>query len=174
MEYLIADNPNKDMVAYSSIKERLLEEYENLKNTLNDMSVKAKQIATEEIKTIWTLRYEPLSFVKLDSESWVKSIHEIFRLIFEVNLKLEIDEKLKTILNWSARIDQWEEEVKSNLIYSVPEEIYGKEFELCKIPTQTLKKVKELEKKVQTLAKTVIDYQNVSISYINSNDVLII
>ena len=169
MEYLKADNPNKDMVAYSNIEERLFKEYENLKNTLSGMSLKANQIINKEV-TERTPRYEHFTFVKLDSESWVKSIHEILRLIFEVNLQLEIDAKLKTILKWSAGIDQWEEEVKSNLVYSVPEEIYGEDIELCKIPTQTLKKVKELEKKVQILAKTVIDYQNVSISYYAFSD----
>ena len=95
-------------------------------------------------------------------------------MIFEVNLLNEIDAKLKVILNWSARLDQCEEENKSNLVYSVPKEIYGEEFKLCKIPIQTLKKVKELEKKVQILAKTVIDYQNVSIFNFFSSDALII
>ena len=76
-------------------------------------------------------------------------------------MKPEITSKLKAILNWSAGIDQYKEESKSSSVYSVPEEIYGKEFELCKIPTQTLKKVKELEKKVQTLAKAAISYQKV-------------
>ena len=55
-------------------------------------------------------------------------------------MKSEIDEKLKTILNWSGGIEQYREESKSELDHSVPEEIYEKEFELCKIPTQTLKK----------------------------------
>ena len=162
------------MIAYSSIKERLNEEYDNLKNALKDMSVKAKKIATKEIKTNKTPRYEPLSFVKLDSEIWVKSIFEILRLIFEVNLKAEIDAKLKAILNWSVKINEWEEEIKSNLVYSVSDEIYGKEFELCKIPTQTLKKVKELERKVQFLAETVINYQNVSMLYFFLSDTIII
>ena len=51
MEYLVSENANKDMVAYSSIKEKLEEEYGDLKNTLNDMTVKAKQIITKQTKT---------------------------------------------------------------------------------------------------------------------------
>ena len=138
------------------------------------MSVNAKIIATEEINAKIKPRYEPLTFVKKDSEIWMKSIQEILRMMFEINLKAEINAKLKAILNWSAGINHYEEEAKSHLDYSVPDKIYGKEFKFCKIPIQTLKKIKELEKKVQILAKTVIDYQNVSIFNFFSSDALII
>ena len=84
--------------------------------------------------------------------------------MFEVNMKYEIEAKLKTILNWSEEIEQYKEESKSSSVYSVPDEIYGNEFVLCKIPTQTLKKIKELEKRVQTLAEAAIDYHEVRIS----------
>ena len=83
------------------------------------------------------------------------------RLIFEAIIKPEIDEKLKAILNWSAGIEQYREESKSSSNFLVPDQIYGKEFELCKIPTQTLKKMKELEKRIQNLAKAAIAYQKV-------------
>ena len=83
MEYLISENFNKDMVAYSNIKEKLEEEYEDLKNTLNDMTVKAKQITTNKTKTSKAPKYEPLSFVMPDSNKWIKSILELLRLIFE-------------------------------------------------------------------------------------------
>ena len=75
------------------------------------------------------------------------------RLIFEASVKPEIEAKLKAILNWSAGIEQCKEESKSNSVYSVPNEIYGKEFELCKVPTQALKKVKELEERAQLWQK---------------------
>ena len=161
MEYLISENANKDMFAYSNIKEKLEEEYGDLKNTLNDMIVKAKQITTMKTKTSKAPKYEPLSFVMPDSDKWIKSILGVLRLTFEANMKPEIESKLKAILNWSAGIDQYKEEYKSSSFYSVPDEIYGKELELCKIPTQTLKKVKDLQKRVQTLAKAAITYQKV-------------
>ena len=47
MEYLISENANKDMVTYRKIKKKLEEEYGDLKNTLKDMTVKAKQIIIE-------------------------------------------------------------------------------------------------------------------------------
>ena len=164
MEYLISENDNKDMSEYSSIKEKLDEEYGVLKNTLNDMTVKAKQIVEKEAKTDRARQYEPLSFVKSDSEKWIQSILRVFRLVFEANMKPEIEVKLKAILNWSAGIEQYKEEFKSSSIYSIPDDIYGKEFKLCKIPIQTLKKLKELEKRVQNLAKAAISYQKVRIS----------
>ena len=68
MEYLIGENSNKDMVAYNKIKEKLEEESGTLKNTLNDMTVKAKQITTKKTKTSKALKYELLSFVMPDSD----------------------------------------------------------------------------------------------------------
>ena len=140
MEYLISENSNKEMVEYSKIKEKLEKEYEDLKNTLNVMNVKAKQITTKETKTSKALKYEDLTFVIPNSNKWIKSIQELLKLMFEANMKSEIESKLKAILNWSSRIDQYNEESKSSSVYSVPDEIYDKELELCKIPIQTLKK----------------------------------
>ena len=48
MEFLKIENSNKDMNAYNKIKERLEEENESLKNTLENMTEKAKHIASEE------------------------------------------------------------------------------------------------------------------------------
>ena len=84
--------------------------------------------------------------------------------MYEMNMKAEIEAKLNVILNWSAGIEQYKEESKSSSVYLVPDKIYGKEFELCKIPTQTLKKIKELEKRVQTLAEAAINYHKVRIT----------
>ena len=147
------------------MKTKIDEEYGSLKNTLSDMTMKANQIITKESKNDRLLQYESLSFVQSDYEKWKQSINGVLILMLEANMKSEIEAKLKTILNWSAEIHQYREEFKSNSVYLVPHEIYGKEFELWKIPTQTLKKVKELEKRVQTLANTAIAYQKVRISY---------
>ena len=46
--------------------------------------------------------------------------------MFEVNMKPEIDSKLKVILNWSAGIEKYKEESKSSSVYSVPDEIMVK------------------------------------------------
>ena len=105
--------------------------------------------------------YRSLSFVKLDSEKCVQIILDLLRLIFEANISIEVDIKLKTLLNWSAKVDQHEEETKLNSAFLVPDNIYGKELDLCKIPTQNLSKIEDLEKRVQNLAKTAIAYQKV-------------
>ena len=56
------------MTAYSSIKAKLDEEYGNLKNTLSDMTLKAKKITMKENETIKKSQYESISFVKPDSQ----------------------------------------------------------------------------------------------------------
>ena len=166
MECLKNENANNDTTEYREIKANIDEGCWNLKNILSDMTVKAEKIIAKEAKTDKTPQYELLSFVKSDSQKWIQSIFGVLRLIFEVNMKAEIEAKLKTILNWSSGIEQYNEESKSSSVYSIPNEIYGNEFELCKIPTQTLNKMKELEKRVQTLAKAAIAYKKVIISYL--------
>ena len=56
------------MTAYSSIKAKLDEEYGNLKNTLRDMTLKAKKITMKEKETVKKPQYEHISFVKPDSQ----------------------------------------------------------------------------------------------------------
>ena len=114
-----------------------------------------------------TPTYETVSFVKKDSENWVQRIYEILRLIFEVFMKSEIEAELSAIFNWSAGIHQQEQEANLNSFNTIDDEIYGKILTLCRIPTQSMKKIKELEKKVQALANYAIDNQNVCIFSIN-------
>ena len=172
---MINGDTNKDMIAYNNIKAKLDEEYTNLKNTLNDMTVKAEQIVAKKANTDKPPKFELFSFVKSDSEKWRQNIIEVLKLIYEVNLKSEIETKLNIILNWSAGIEQYKEESKSSSVYSVPDKIYEKELKLCKIPTQTLKKLKELENRIQNIAKASIAYQKVRISYyFRLNDMFII
>ena len=68
MKYFQSESSNKDMITYNKIKTKLDEEYGNLKNILDDMTTKANQIVMEETITDRLPQYEPLSFVKSDSE----------------------------------------------------------------------------------------------------------
>ena len=138
------------------------------------MTLKAKQIVEKKTKYDRPFQYETLSFIKSDYEKWIQSILGILRLMYEMNMKAEIEAKLNVILNWSAGIEQYKEESKSSSVYLVPDKIYGKEFELCKIPTQTLKKIKELEKRVQTLAEAAINYHKVRITWFSLNVMLLL
>ena len=159
MEYLKNSDTDKDMDTQKLIKDEYDKEFYILKNSLLDLTVKAKKIIVAEEKGEKTSKYESLSFVKQDCEKCKKSILQILRFIYEINMKTEIDAKLNTILNWSEGIDQIDEENKSNFNNTVPKEIYGKKVKLCKIPIQTLNKVKELEERVHKLAKAAIIYK---------------
>ena len=164
MEYSASNNTNKDFKECKRVKDELDQEYFSLKNTLNETTLRANQITIiKEMKTAKNSWYEDLSFIKFGYEKWLQNILQILRLIFEANIKSEIEAKLKTILNWSGGIEQYEDEAKSNSVYSVPNEIYGEEFQLCKIPTQTLKKIKELEIDIQNIAKISSIHQKVKI-----------
>ena len=65
-EFIKSESSNKDVTEYIKIKAKLEEEMENLKNTLNDMTVNAKQIVAKKTITNKPPQYEPLSFVKSD------------------------------------------------------------------------------------------------------------
>ena len=97
MKYLEIERENIDIVTYKKVKSQIDKEYDSLSNTLNEMTNKAKQAITSEVKTNMIPRYEPLSFVKISSDKWVESIFQILKFIFEANMKSEIELKLRTI-----------------------------------------------------------------------------
>ena len=125
------------------------------------MTVKVKKIISEEGNTNKAHKYELVSFVKPDSERCRKSILQVLRIISEINMKSKIESKLNMFLNWSENINEIYEDEMEDLDSSISNKIYGKTFELCKIPTQNLEKMKLLEQRVQALAKTAITYQQV-------------
>ena len=162
MEWVKSPESRIDIKIFNKSKGQLDEECDNLKRILSDMTVKAKQIISEEGNTNKAHKYELVSFAKSDSERCQKSILQVLRIISEINMKPEIESKLNMFLNWSENINEIYE--FDDLDSSISNKIYGKTFELCKIPTQTLEKMKLLEKKrVQILAKTAITYQQVRV-----------
>ena len=165
MEYIKWEDVRNDFTNYQKAKSKIDKEYNNLKSTLKEMTVKSQQILTKEEKADKTLRFESFSFVKLDSERWMEKIDEILKLIFEIDMTLEIKAKINTIKNWSKGISQYEEEEKYNFIDFIPDDIYGKKYELCKIPTQNLNNVKELQNKIKNMAEANLVYQNVRVKY---------
>ena len=85
----------------------------------------------------------------------------ILKIMFEINTKIEIKQILDKILKWSGRSKKSNEESKEDQIYSIPKELYGQKFELCRFPTQVLEKIKEMESKIKSMAKEAIEYQKV-------------
>ena len=77
----------------------------------------------------------------------------ILKIMFEINTKIEIKQILDKILKWSGRSKKSNEESKEDQIYSIPKELYGQNFELCRFPTQVLEKIKEMESKIKSMAK---------------------
>ena len=163
IEWVNSPESRKDIAIFNKFKNQLDEECESLTSILSDMTVKAKKIIGEEGNTNKAHKYEVVSFAESDSERCRKSILQVLRIISEINMKPEIESKLNMFLNWSENINEIYEEEKEDLDSSISNKIYGKTFELCKIPTQNLEKIKLLEKKVQTLAKTAITYQQVRV-----------
>ena len=74
---------------------------------------------------------------------------------------MKLINKIDMILRWSQGDLQYHEEAKHNAEHIIPNDIYEKTIELCKIPTQTLDKVKELEERVQIMAKIALTYEKV-------------
>ena len=163
MEWVKSPESRKNTDIFNKFKTQLDEECDSLINILSDMTVKAKKIISEEENTNKAQKYELVSFIKSDSERCRKSILQVLRIISEINMKSEIESKLNMLLNWSENINEIYEEEKEDLDYSISSNIYGKTFNLCKIPTQNLEKMKLLENRVQTLAKTAITYQEVRV-----------
>ena len=139
MKFLEIEKENIDKITYSEIKCQIDGEYEDLLSILNSMINKAKQVIMSEKKTVMIKRYQSVSFVKQLTDKWVESIYKILKLIFEVNMKSEIELKLKMILNWSGIFNKYEEETKQSQVFPVQNSIYGKKFSLWRIPIQHYK-----------------------------------
>ena len=72
----------------------------------------------------------------------------------------EISGKIKAILNWSQGFLQ-QEETKSDSNISDFIKLCEKEYKFCKIPTQSMVKINEIEDTIQEMAKIIIDYKQV-------------
>ena len=160
IQYVRNEDIDRDMVTYNKVKNQIDEEYSSLKSTLTDLTIKAQKIISEDRSKAF--KYESISFVSLYYEKCVSIILKLFRIIFEVNMKPEIESKLKIILKWSKGINIFKEEAKLDQSYIIPNDIYEQDIELCKIPTQTLKKIKELEKSMHEMSKAIIIYKKVN------------
>ena len=68
-------------------------------------------------------------------------------MIPEVWDKIETDSLIQVIVDSNGGVPL-EEETKENLTSSVPDHIYGKEYQLVHIPTQSLAQFKEFENKI--------------------------
>ena len=160
MGYLNSDNVNLDRIAYNMVKSDINSLYQNLTIMLDDMTQKSKIIAKNEPEVEKPISYESLSSIKVDSKNWVKTVLQLLSLVFEINLRPKVETKVKAILKWSK---DWgkSEKAKVGSVDLIPEEVYGQEIELCKIPTQSLKNVKDLEIKVQNMARNTTANQKV-------------
>ena len=75
-------------------------------------------------------------------------------MIPEVWDKIETDSLIKVIVDSNNGVSL-EEEIKENLTSSIPDKIYGKEYQLVHIPTQSLIQFKEFEKRIKTNCKII-------------------
>ena len=73
---------------------------------------------------------------------------KILKIIFEINTKLEISQILDKILKWSRESKNAKDELKVHYFNSVPKELYGKTFKICRFSTQVLEVINEMEIKI--------------------------
>ena len=141
MEYLRSKEVDKDTATYNQVKGQLDKKYKDLTSVLKETSINGQRIVINQEKFDNNLKYDCLSFVFTNWEKWKNYIMDIFRIIFEVNMKSEIEAKLQTLLLWSREVyvdeEDEKEQEKYTILDSVSSKIYGKTFKLCKIPIQS-------------------------------------
>ena len=107
------------MEAFKAPKTQLDDECKNLTSILNGMTIKAKKIINEEGKAKKAHKYETISFAESDSERCRKSILQVLKIIFEINMISEIESKLNLFSNWSENINEIYEEEKEDINSSI-------------------------------------------------------
>ena len=98
------------------------------------------------------LKFEDLSFIKDDWDKCRNTIFKILSMIPQVWDKIESDSFVQVIFNSQEGVPL-EEEIKEDTTSSVSDSIYGKEYQLIHIPTQSLKSFKKFEEKIKNNCK---------------------
>ena len=174
IEYFSIKNNKKNPVSFKKAKERIDDNFKELKTLLKNLASKCSLInqkGTNTIKSKSKMSYEDLTFIK---DNWDKcriTIFQILSMIPEVWEKIEADSLVQVIVDSSQGVPL-EEERKENPITSVPDHIYGKEYKLVHIPTQSFVQFKEFENKIKANCEAIENCVEVLHFFINSNDLL--
>ena len=161
MEYIRDEDAGKHYYKYYKLKEDIFIEYKSLEETLSKIIQKAELINKHYIMINKEEQYESLLFVEQDSNKWIEHVLSILKMICDIRMNTEIYQLLNNILKLDKRAKKSEKEPNEYELNYIPEELYGKNFELCRFPTQVVDKIKEIEWKMKSMAKKVIEYKKV-------------
>ena len=137
--------------------ENNFEELNILLESLTFKCLSIGQLKTNTIRNKSKIKYEDLTFIKDDCNKCRDIILKILSMIPEVWNKIETDSLIQVIVDSNEGVSL-EEETKETLTSSIPDHIYGKEYQLVHIPTQSLLQFKELENKIGLILN--LAYQN--------------
>ena len=150
MEYFSIKKDKKNPVMFKKVKGLIDDNFKELKTLLKNLASKCSLInqkGTKTIKSKSKMSYEDLSFIKDNWDKCRNTIFQILSMIPEVWEKVEADSLVQVLVDSSQGVPL-EEERKESLITSVPDHIYGKEYKLVHIPTQSFVQFKEFENKI--------------------------
>ena len=142
VKIIIIKSKNNKENLYGNILEDLESKLEDIKSIVITMKQKKIKSLTEllntETKTEMkeTSKYKSISFIKDDCEKCSKIIHEILISIFETSLGRQIELLIYVLDNTNKGIEI-DEELKFNSYIEVPDEIYGKTYNLIDISLQS-------------------------------------
>ena len=157
IEYFSIDSDEKNPDLYQKVKELIEDNFGELKTLLESLASKCLRINHHKAKTLSSdckMKYEYLSFIKDDCDKCRNTIFKILSMIPEVWDKIETNSLIQVIVG-SIEGMSLEEGAKENLISSIPDHIYGKEYQLVHIPTQSFVQFKEFENKIKTNCKII-------------------
>ena len=123
-------------------------ELNTLLESLTSKCNRIKLLNTKTISSNTKMKYEYLTFIKDDCDKCRNTIFKILSMIPEVWDKIETDSLIQVIVDENGGVP-FEEESKENLTSSIPDNIYGKEYQLVHIPTQSLVQFKKFENKIK-------------------------
>ena len=150
IDYFNIENDKKDPKSYKKVKGLIEDNFGELKNLLESLSSKCMRINQLITKTTISnskMKYEYLTFIKDDYDKCKNTIFMILSMIPEIWDKIETDSLVRVIVDSYEGVPL-DEEAKESIPSLVPDYIYGKEYQLVHIPTQSLVQFRELEDKI--------------------------
>ena len=150
IDYFNIKKNKANFALFQKFKGVIDDKFNELNIILKNLAIKCSLINQKGKKTIKSksqMSYEDLSFIKDDWDKCRNTIFKILWTIPKVWEKNEADSLVQTIVDSKQGVsfEEWTE----SLVESVPDYIYGKQYQLVQLPTQSLMQFKELENKIE-------------------------
>ena len=163
IDYFKSDKNEINNRKFVLIEDEVQRNLDYIKSTLKTMTERIYQAIEsrknkEKIKASMIF-FDEFSFVRKDLNEWRERILTILSLISGLSSKNQAASLVQAMTDFEKEIDL--EEKKDEQKFSVPYEIYNREYEMVNFPSQCIQSIKNYEQKIITIWEYLENFQEV-------------